>query len=615
MVYFRGKPLKYSVLQKLAKLTNSHEINDYFHDKLYDRLDRFPSEDQDKMISEAVVLTSVGVKSEEDHKIIAYIRQHIRCVAEDISGLKLSPELLAKISKNIFGYRDQQPLNTVAKFYQTVAKELCKLGLRKQSYPNRDDGQLTQSPHNLDKWMSSMKDMYYTIHEGLSFKQAFDSVTNDWEKMEKNDFENWLSFYQQGTQNKYKTAQKANIPHNNLVARLPGMPSIDRYESKKKMDDDLSKLKDLKKNEESTARKEDLRSKIISRLNAAEKLVSNPSIQKDLNSAIDMDLSKWLETLHYLKRIIQISNVKSASSPILLDLVVKQGNQLNAEGYPKAGFFLKKLAQEIKQKPAAVPQAPPLSPSKESKLDEAPPAPTEVPEAVLAPIEDEGAAMEDFVKKMNNEFTEDEADIDDIDDEVITVTAQALPEFPLEEEPIIEVGEDPPPPPQPLPEPETNPSDISEVLKNVTLPKVIDRLEVVADILRKRDIPRELSVVDLMLNELNMSGFFPALAESQKSALDSNQYMTSRVDEVLSKLRSSIQVVSPIDLETEHKKDNPILEQVRDNLEKSEEIERAKQDKRKADRQAKEMEELEQEQAVQDLGAPVEIKQSPSRVM
>ena len=42
-----------------------------------------------------------------------------------------------------------------------------------------------------------------------------------------------------------------------------------------------------------------------------------------------------------------------------------------------------------------------------------------------------------------------------------------------------------------------------------------------------------------MLNKLGISGFFPALAEATRSALESNQYCQTRVDEILSKLISA----------------------------------------------------------------------------
>jgi hypothetical protein len=617
--------MRYSVIKKLAELTNSKEINDYFHDQLYHRLDKVPDEEHEQMISEAIALSSIGVSSEEDHKVIAYIRQHVRTVAEDITGLKLSQAALAKVSRAVFERRGDNSIDTIYGFYTAVESGLNELGLRKRSYPNHDYGISPQRPHNLERWMSSMREIYFKVHKGLPFKKALDNVTSDWDKMEKNDFEKWLSYYQQGTHNKYKTAQYYQeggegpplIPMSHLQGKLPGgkapgMPNMDMYESTKKVDkkmeDELLLLEERKRKDEEAARKQDLRNKILSRLNAAERLVSNPKSQLDLNDCLDMGVDKWLETLHSLKRVIQTAPLKSAASPILFDLIVRHGNQLSQAGYPKAGTFLTKLAQneQVSLEDAATE----IDMEGEEAAPAAPAPPPSDPAAAMPPLEEEeseDAAMEDFVRKMNNEPTDDL----EIEDGTITVEAQALPEAieaptpNLDEPAAIEVVDEPPPPPE---------SELSSELKNVSMSSLIRRFEAIADILRKRELPREYALADLEMSELGVGSFFPTHAEAHRSALESNSYQLSRVEDILSRLRGAMQVSNPIELSTTPEDTagaNETLEQVRENLTKTEEAERMRQEKRKADRQAKEMEELEQQQATQELQAPVEVEQAP----
>lgn len=607
--------MRYSVIQKLADLTNSQKINDYFHDKLYHRLGNVPYEEHEIMINEAIALSSIGVSSEEDHKIIAYIRQHIRTVSEDITGLKLSSAALTKASMAVFELRDHNSIDTIYGFYTAVEAGLKRLGFSKRSYPNHDYGILPQRPHNLEKWMSSMREIYFRVHTGLPFKQALDNVTSDWDKMEKNDFENWLSYYQQGTHNKYKTAQYYQeegegpplIPMSHLQGKLPGgkvpgMPNMDMYESNKKMEDELLLLEEKKKKEEEEVRKQELRNKILSRLNAAEKLVSSPKSQLDLNDALDMGVDKWLETLHSLKRVIQTAPLKSAASPILFDLIVRHGNQLSEAGFPKAGVFLTKLAQaeQISMEDAA----------SEIEGGEATEPPPSDPSALPPPVEeeDEDAAMEDFVRKMNNEPKDDSQ----TEDGTITVEAQALPEE-IEDLPPIEPTLEEPAAIEVVDEPKTV-SDVSTELKNVTMESLIRRFESIADILRKRELPREYAIADLEMSELGLGSFFPTHAEAHRSALESNSYQLTRVEDILSRLRGAMTVSDPIELSTtpeEVEEAGETLEQVRENLAKTEEAEKIRQEKRKADRQAKEMEEIEQQQATQELQAPVEVEQAP----
>jgi hypothetical protein len=157
-------------------------------------------------------------------------------------------------------------------------------------------------------------------------------------------------------------------------------------------------------------------------------------------------------------------------------------------------------------------------------------------------------------------------------------------------------------------------SDVSTELKNVTMESLIRRFESIADILRKRELPREYAIADLEMSELGLGSFFPTHAEAHRSALESNSYQLTRVEDILSRLRGAMTVSDPIELSTtpeEVEEAGETLEQVRENLAKTEEAEKIRQEKRKADRQAKEMEEIEQQQATQELQAPVEVEQAP----
>jgi len=83
--------------------------------------------------------------------------------------------------------------------------------------------------------------------------------------------------------------------------------------------------------------------------------------------------------------------------------------------------------------------------------------------------------------------------------------------------------------------------DIMEkALAGITLPDVIKRLQALSRVFKNREIARQLAFIDILLDKFGISGFFPALAEATRSALESNQYCQTRVEEVLSKLTSAI---------------------------------------------------------------------------
>jgi hypothetical protein len=95
-------------------------------------------------------------------------------------------------------------------------------------------------------------------------------------------------------------------------------------------------------------------------LSSAEKIATDPDIQKELSRRLDVSLHKWLEELHRLKRLVQVAPIKNANSSILEDLIIKEANILAFKGFPKAAEELIKIAQAAPAAPPAPPSAPPI---------------------------------------------------------------------------------------------------------------------------------------------------------------------------------------------------------------------------------------------------------------
>jgi len=83
---------------------------------------------------------------------------------------------------------------------------------------------------------------------------------------------------------------------------------------------------------------------------------------------------------------------------------------------------------------------------------------------------------------------------------------------------------------------------IDAAFENIKISDVIVRLEALTRVFKNREIARQMGIIDLMLDRLGLSGFFPSLAEATRSALESNQYCQSRIEEVLSKLVSATDI-------------------------------------------------------------------------
>jgi hypothetical protein len=175
----------------------------------------------------------------------------------------------------------------------------------------------------------------------------------------------------------------------------------------------------------------------------------------------------------------------------------------------------------------------------------------------------------------------DELHVSDQEEELMVTEAQALPPVPpgppaaaLEDVPITDNPKperNPPafiPPAADKPEKEKGPADAEEplevteddigkpqdtlpatsvfndkvdaLMKNVTIADVVSELEDISKAYKTREQPRRLGYVDMMLDSLGLASLFPSLSEAQNKALEANNYISTRVDDILAKLRGAM---------------------------------------------------------------------------
>ena len=81
---------------------------------------------------------------------------------------------------------------------------------------------------------------------------------------------------------------------------------------------------------------------------------------------------------------------------------------------------------------------------------------------------------------------------------------------------------------------------IDEVMSSVTVADIVAELEDISKDYKTRSQPRRLSKVDMMLDSIGLASMFPSLSEAQNKALEANNYISSRVDDILAKLRGAM---------------------------------------------------------------------------
>lgn len=434
--------------------------------------------------------------------------------------------------------------------------------MNKNSYPNYDYSQYVQAPRDIQKWTQAAREVYYKMHKGINKDQALKEVINGWDRVEELDFKNWLRFYEEGAQNKYKEGQ---VKQAQFFFPEPLRNTQPQQLNMQEMKDPKSHPDMLKDEKAEIIRNQ--RNKIMGRLDSAEKLLRS----HEGHIFAGDELEQLIEALYQLKKKIQMVNKISTSTRLYQDMIIREANILVSKGFKDGSSFLIKVAQEIPnaaeapspinmggqagtlpgQAPGQVPPPAGDMPIDVSMPDIVPGVPQNAAPQGVATEQVQGEPLSQGMKEFldgldsaNEDFEEKEEN----DNDDFVVEAQEMPQPRMHEEPL-EVEEDP------NYDPEVKAGRdfdalLDHTLANITVQDVINKLEDVSKIFKTREIPRIISIVDLMLNRLGLSSFFPEIAESSAKANDMTMYIGSRLDAVLSQLRGTIQT-TPIDLKNE----------------------------------------------------------------
>lgn len=534
----------------------------------------------------------------------------------EVANPDLTPEQLAKLEELI--------------------KYFSQYGI-KNAYPNYDQYMYIPAQHDIQKWLMAVKNIHYQQKAGLPFKEAVQQSTKDWKKMEIFDFLNWLKFYDEGTHMKYKFAQVwyENGQPGYFLHIKPDAPQEPQPLTDGNAVNDARE--EAERNEEKRNIIEKQRSKIIGRLDSAEKLLRSP----DGQAFAGPELEQLMEAIYTLKKKVQLVNKLSVSTRLYEDMIVREANVLTRKGFTKAAGLLYSVAQT----PAAsaenatgvsgqgaysfpdsppdpsgagqsgtmsgLPSTAPGTPNiftpvdGDQNLDQppadallaadnvaAPPPPTaQSTPAIIpqgSPEKPQPPGIKEFIENMNDgnlTDTDDDLKVEDQEEQLMVSEAQIVPPTPgpgippavLEDIPTT----DKPPPergnPVNLLAPQDSaakqpaaeePLEVTEkdipggnidvdtpsgggdasnldskldaTFDSVTMEEIVSELEDISKYYKVREMPRRLARVDMMFDSKGISAFFPSLSEAQNKALEANNYIATRIDDILSKVRGSM---------------------------------------------------------------------------
>jgi hypothetical protein len=510
---------------------------------------------------------------------------------ENISAQDLPKEMSKKLKKKFLN-----DAKLLSEYGQTIAPP-------KQAYPNYDNQMFISPKRDVSKWIGAARELYYRIHKGEERSNALKVITSGWDIMEKLDFTNWLRFYQEGAQLKYKTSQNQVSLWEN--EQKPGyFVPLNTNNTFQQISQPASHP-DLQ-NDQRRELIERLRNKVIGRLDSAEKLLRLPEGQDFAGN----ELADLLEGIYSLKKKVHLLNKKTSSIRLYEDMIIREANIFKSKGFIKSAAFLSSLAQALPDSPEAnsplqggglpgnIPAVIPGMPTAAISGDnvpmsgdpgmQSPPAPappglsagqnpgnTPPPNAAISEglqefLDGLDTGNVTFKEEKDNDVL-DISDENEANDDLIITAQEALEPKSLD---IVE---------QVPPESEKN-VDImfDNAMAGITVNDVVAKLEDVAKIFNIRALSRELFYVDMMLNQLGLASLFPTLGEAINKSLESNQYISTRIDDVLSRLRGTIQSSDDIDLtEPQTVVENPQAQQIKQKLEQENNQEKVRKKMRK----------------------------------
>jgi len=565
--------------------------------------------------------------------------------------LELTPELEDKIEK-LMQFFDKAGIN----YDKFNPEDIPRLDLdKRKAYPNNDPYMHMPGQRNTKKWLEAVKTVYYKERNGVGRVPAIRQATQGWNVMETFDFLNWLKYYESGDHMKYKFAQlwyENGAPGYFLHVK----PDPAKEQSPEVSGKDIDFARESAADELSSAEKKSIiekqRSKIVGRLDSAEKLMRSHEGQLFAGK----EFEALLDAIYQLKKRVQMVNKISTSTRLYEDMIVREANVLVRNGFVKAADVLFKVAQannppppgtgskDNKSAPPVPPPAPPGQgggaagglPSVGPGMPQTPPesAPSNAIGDFLKNLETGKVTTTDNTKAEDALKVNDVIDVTSADDELLVTEAQALPDVPITDSPApaplnpatVKAPTAPPTPAQPgmdeeplevteedIAKDKSDPgtpsgftSKIDAVLSNVTVADVVSELEDLAKIFKTREIPRRLGLADMMLDSLGLASFFPSLSEATNKALESNNYISTRVEDILSKLRGAL-TTKEVDLKGGEAPEKPEVAGIKSKLQSDEEKEKNRKQMRK-DQETAELEgkskETPEVEIEEDLGAP-----------
>lgn len=388
-------------------------------------------------------------------------------------------------------------LKTENDFYFYITSLLIdKKSMKKIAYPMAEN-YFFKNPfygYDLQSWATCVHKIYESVYrDGVDYSESVKKYSSNIfkDEEERNNFLNWLKYYNHGEHLKY------NVKTASFNFGLPasgGLYKEDYMGTDFVLDHD-SQVNEAKERGEAKLNYKNWKKKFNTALRRVDKIL------KESEDYVDPD--KYEEISQVLNKLdVQVAKIRLQSTAS--DVSYRAASQLKKLGFDDGASVLYKYSQEA---------APP----------EAAPVPTDSPEAAPeAQIEEAGPSPAEAERKQ-------------------------------QEKENIEKGREVMKDIEPVPGPrEDEYEDIMK--KDVSVDDASRKLEQIAGTLSDRRVIRYLAEFDIMLDKVGIASMFPELAEAQSKLIESYSYALTRVTKMLGMLSNNKAIMEMAKLEAQEEK-------------------------------------------------------------
>lgn len=314
------------------------QINSYMAERLLKAMEYGMTDDLvEEAVDDAQYASDLGVTSDDDYNLYFFTKTCVPDMLIDTFGLNPKECDQKDLCAFILDHSKDESydLKNLVDHRLLIHKWLCDK-MDKRAYPNIGGKDERMPERDLDKWVSTLKDIYASVHKKkMGRNDAFNYFTADWDADERNQFYNWMQYYESDTPEKYnvknastKLVKEALIPQSWMSPqdRQNAGPEMSTYQQPAKTDREVKMEQAMQFKRQMKSRLRSLR-RLVDRYNEALPHQELTAIYKEMN---DLELS--------------IARLNAYAS--IQDVIIRSANRIRKMGFKEGADFLITAAEE-----------------------------------------------------------------------------------------------------------------------------------------------------------------------------------------------------------------------------------------------------------------------------